>query len=84
MQNNIFTRGKLVRYIVALALALYVVFIYLDYRVEKITASAEVGDVLYVGSDVCNRLRTKGHIAADTQCGYRRGNVKVVITQVPG
>lgn len=81
MHNHTLTLGRLARYMLALILALCIAFIYLDHRVEKITATAKVGDVLHVSSDVCNRLRTKKYIAADTHCGYRRGNIKVVITR---
>lgn len=51
-------------------------------RVERIMESAEHGDVVTVGTDVCVALKERGHIEADADCGYR-DTVKVRLITDP-
>jgi len=61
---------------------LWALFAWRDARVEEVVRNAEPGDVVTVGTDVCEKLRDRGLVAAETDCGYRE-SVKVRIIEVP-
>lgn len=63
-------------------LSLWALFEWRAARVEEIIQKTEPGDVVTVGTDVCKKLRGRGLIARETDCGYR-GAARVRIIEPP-
>ena len=65
-------------FIIGVGLVLSLMFRWRDTRVEEVLSSAQPGDVIEVGTDVCNVLKDRNLVASETDCGYRE-RVKVRI-----
>lgn len=77
--------GKVLRTIVAVGLVGVVVWVlygWRDSRIEAVLETAEPGDAVEVGTDVCSELRRRGHVAPDTDYGYR-DMVRVRLVGIP-